>query len=67
MGFGVIFALVVGALISTIPLLGAVLGPIALTLGTALGAVFGAHLDLKNPEFQARLDAFMNELRPLSA
>jgi hypothetical protein len=66
MGFATIFSLIVGALISAIPLIGAVLGPIALTLGPALGLIFGASIDLRHPEFATRLDAFVAQLRPLA-
>jgi hypothetical protein len=61
--FGVIFAVVITTLLSAIPLLGAVLGPVASTLLV----VFGGYVDLKNPEFSARLNAFVEELRPLAA
>jgi hypothetical protein len=61
--FGVIFAVVVTTLLSAIPLLGAVLGAVASTL--IIG--FGGFVDLANPAFHARLDAFVEELRPLAA
>ena len=61
--FGVIFAVVITTLLSAIPLLGAILGPVASTLILA----FGGYVDLKNPAFSARLDAFIEELRPLAA
>jgi hypothetical protein len=60
--FGVIFAVVITTLLSAIPLLGAVLGHVASTLLIA----FGGYVDLKNPEFSARLNAFVEELRPLA-
>ena len=62
-GFGVILAVVITTLLSAIPLLGAILGPLASTLLVA----FGGYVDLKNPAFSARLDAFVEELRPLAA
>lgn len=62
-GFGVIFAVVITTLLGAIPLLGAVLGPMASTLLVA----FGGYVDLKNPAFSSRLDAFVEELRPLAA
>jgi hypothetical protein len=62
-GFGVIFAVVITTLLGAIPLLGAVLGSLASTLLVA----FGGYVDLKNPAFSARLDAFVEELRPLTA
>ena len=62
-GFGVIFAVVITTLLSAIPLLGAILGPLASTLIIA----FGGYIDIKNPAFSARLDAFVEELRPLAA
>ena len=62
-GFGVIFAVVISTLLSAIPLIGAILGPVASTLIIA----FGGYVDLKNPAFSARLDAFIEELRPLAA
>jgi hypothetical protein len=62
-GFGVIFAVVITTLLSAIPLIGAVIGPIASTLIIA----FGGYVDLKNPAFSERLDAFVEELRPLAA
>ena len=61
--FGVIFAVVITTLLSAIPLLGAVLGSVA----SALLLVFGGYVDLKNPAFSARLNAFVDELRPLAA
>ena len=62
-GFGVIFAVVISTLLSAVPLVGAILGPIASTLVIA----FGGYVELKNPDFSARLDAFIEELRPLAA
>lgn len=62
-GFGVIFAVVITTLLGAIPLLGAILGPLASTLIIT----FGGYIDLKNPAFSARLDAFVEELRPLAA
>lgn len=62
-GFGVIFAVVITTLLGAIPLLGAILGTVASTLIVA----FGGYVDLKNPAFSARLDAFVEELRPLAA
>ena len=62
-GFGVIFAVVISTLLSAIPLIGAILGPVASTLIIA----FGGYVALKNPAFSARLDAFIEELRPLAA
>jgi hypothetical protein len=61
-GFGAIFAVVITTLLGAIPLLGAILGPVAATLLIA----FGGYIDLKNPAFSARLDAFVEELRPLA-
>lgn len=61
--FGVIFAAVITTLLGAIPLIGALLGPVATTLLVG----FGGYVDLKNPAFSARLDAFVDELRPLSA
>ena len=62
-GFGAVFAVVITTLLGAIPLLGAILGPLASTLLIA----FGGYVDLKNPAFSARLDAFVEELRPLAA
>ena len=61
--FGVIFAFVVGTLLSAVPILGSVLGPIAMTLGTALGVLVGAHTDIQNADFASRVDAFITELQ----
>ena len=64
---GVIFSLVVTALLSSIPVLGSVLGPIAGSLGLALGVGLGTYVDLRNPELAARVDALVEELRPVAA
>jgi hypothetical protein len=61
-GFGVIFAVVITTLLSAIPLIGAIIGPVASTLLVG----FGGYVDLKNPAFSARLDAFVEELKPLA-
>lgn len=62
-GFAVIFAVVITTLLGAIPLIGAVLGPIA----SALLIAFGGYVELRNPAFSASLDAFIEELRPLAA
>jgi hypothetical protein len=64
---GVILSLVVTALLSSIPVLGSVLGPIVGPLVLALGGALGTYVDLRNPELSARVDALVEELRPMMA
>lgn len=64
---GVILSLVVTALLSSIPVLGSVLGPIVGPLVFALGSALGTYVDLRNPELSTRIDALVEELRPVVA
>jgi uncharacterized membrane protein len=61
--FGVIFAFVIGTLLSSVPVLGSILGPIAMTLGTALGVLVGARIDIQNADLASRMAAFVTELQ----
>ncbi len=64
---GVILSLAVTALLSSIPVLGSVLAPIVGPLVLALGGALGTYVDLRNPELSARIDALVEELRPVVA
>ncbi len=67
MGFAVIFALFLGALISAIPLIGAVIGPLAMTIAGIAGVAIGGRAELMSGDFGTRVQAFLQELRPLAA
>lgn len=63
--FGVIFGLVVGALVAAIPLIGFVLGPLASSIAVAVGFVLGAKAELDSGDLGKRVDAVLAEFAPL--
>jgi hypothetical protein len=65
--FCLLFAVVVGAVLGAIPVIGAVLQPIALSVGSFLGVVIGSRYDLQNPDLSLRVAEFIEELRTVSA
>jgi len=67
LSFGVICGLVLGALISAIPLLGAALGALATSIAVALGFVFGGLEEFKSEDIKERIDSFIKDLSPLQA
>lgn len=67
LGFGVIFGLVLGTLISAIPLIGAALGSLATTIAVALGVTFGCLEEYKSGDLRERIDSFVKDLSPLNS
>lgn len=65
--FGVIFGLVVGALIASIPVIGLVFGSIATTLAVAFGFVIGGKADLESGDMGARIESILAHFAPLRA
>lgn len=65
--FGVIFGLIVGALITSIPVIGLVLGSLATTIAVAFGFVVGAKADLLSSEMGQRIEAILAQFSPLRA
>lgn len=64
--FRVIFSAIVGFLISTIPVLGVVLGPIASAIFIAVGFVFGANEDFKDKALERKIAGAKAEFAPLN-
>ena len=60
---GVIVALVVSALIVSVPLLGPVLGPVLGPLLVAFGLTHGALNDLRQRNFQARIENLVDQFQ----
>jgi len=65
--FGVIFGLVVGALVASIPVIGFVLGSLATTIAVAFGFVMGAKADMEAGDLGKRVEAVLAEFAPLRA
>jgi hypothetical protein len=65
--FSVIFAVVVGACVSMIPIIGLLLGPLATKLAIALGVVIGGAREFQRADLEERVRAFVDQLRPLAA
>lgn len=63
--FGIIFGLVVGALVASIPVIGVALGSLATTIAVAFGFVLGAKADLMAGDMGARIDAVLAQFAPL--
>ncbi len=63
--FGIIFGLVVGALISAIPLIGIALGGLATHIAVAFGVVLGAKADFESGGLGKRIEAVLAEFAPL--
>ena len=63
--FGVIFGLVVGALVASIPLIGFVLGSLATSIAVAFGFILGAKADMESGEIGKRIDAVLDQFAPL--
>ncbi len=64
--FGVVFGLVVGALIAAIPLIGTVLGPPAAVLALGFGVVLGGMNELKQGDLGERVSDLLDRLSPLA-
>lgn len=64
--FGLIFGGIVGFLISSIPFLGQVLGPIVTPLLMAFGFVAGIHQDFQNKALERKIAAIAAEFLPLA-
>lgn len=65
--FGVIFGAIVGFLISTIPVLGVVLGPIAASIFISIGFIFGAKEDISDKGLARKIAEANAEFAPLNA
>ena len=65
--FGVIFGLVVGALIATIPFIGIALGGLATHIAVAFGVVLGAKADFESGGLSKRIDGVLAAFAPLRA
>jgi len=65
--FGMIFGAIVGFLISAIPVLGVVLGPIATPIFMAFGSLLGAKEDLKDKALVRRVAEINAKFSPLNA
>lgn len=63
--FGIIFGLVVGALVASIPIIGLVLGSLATTIAVAFGFVLGAKADFESGDMGARIDSIVAQFAPL--
>lgn len=63
--FGVIFGLVVGALVASIPLLGFALGSLAMKIAVAFGFVLGAKQDFMEGDIGKRIENILAQFSPL--
>jgi len=63
--FGLIFGAIVGFLISSIPILGVVLGAIFTPLAIAFGLIGGLHEDIKDKELARKIDEINANFSPL--
>ena len=63
--FGVIFGLVVGALVASIPLIGFVLGSLATSIAVAFGFILGAKADMESGEIGEKINALLDQFAPL--
>ncbi|MGQ0564830.1 MAG: hypothetical protein ACT4OK_07135 [Gemmobacter sp.] len=65
--FGIIIALLLSAVLGTIPLLGGVISALLTPLMLAFGIARGAMLDFRNASLQSEVDALSRKLDVLSA
>lgn len=65
--FGVIFGLIVGALVASIPVIGLVFGALATTIAVAFGFVVGAKADLLEGDMGKRVEGILAQFSPLRA
>jgi hypothetical protein len=65
--FSVATALVVGALLAAVPLLGSLLAPVLAPLGLALGVAWGAMQEMRTPDLDARVREFAAAFSGVSA
>jgi hypothetical protein len=65
--FSVVFAVVVGACVTAIPVIGLLLGPLATKLALCLGVVLGGAREFQRADLEERVRAFIDQLRPLAA
>ena len=66
-GFAALIALVVGALMSMVPVVGAVLSAVLTPLGLALGIAWGASIDLGTDDLGDRVRNFVDGFSALTA
>ena len=60
LGFAAVLALVVGALVSMVPIVGAALSAILTPLGLALGVAWGSYMELSSDDLGERIKAFVD-------
>lgn len=65
--FGVIFGLIVGALVASIPVIGFVFGSLATTIAVAFGFVVGTKADLLEGDMGKRIEGILSQFAPLRA
>lgn len=66
LSFGVIFGLLMSALITAIPVIGAVLGSLFAPILFGLGVAIGSWEDFKSGAMGARIDLVLREFEPLN-
>jgi len=65
--FGAIFGAIMGLLVSSIPVIGWVLGPIVTPILIGLGMIGGAILDIPNVNLNRQINKIVSHLEPLKA
>lgn len=66
LGFALIMSIILSALVSMIPVLGTILGPMAATIITAFGIYKGTEMEMKTGDFEIRIRSFINNFRELN-
>lgn len=66
-GFAALIALVVGALVSLVPIVGALLSAVVTPLGLAFGIVWGASIELSSDDLGDRVRSFVDGFSGLNA
>lgn len=64
-GFIVLLTLVISALVSFVPIVGALLAAVLKPLGILLGVTWGAYQDAVSPELQSRVASFVDAFQAL--
>ena len=65
--FGMVFGGIVGFLITSIPIIGVVLGAIVTPIAIALGLIIGSYEDLKDKKLERKIAEINAEFSPLNA
>lgn len=66
-GFGLIFGAILGFLISTIPFIGIVLGPIVTPILMAIGMSGGIFFDIQDKSLERKINAFNSKFQAFKA